>query len=99
YSFDQTHIQEELIHYLRNHLPESLNKKVNWYIEKSEQLKASKGVFSVPGSDNSFIAAEITDFGDLYTLLISKNIEETFTAKINPTKINLYFNVSGVGSC
>ncbi|MBM7573358.1 hypothetical protein [Aquibacillus albus] len=92
-------LRDQLIEYLTSITPKFLQSKVQWMIEKSDPLKASKGVFSLPGSENSFISAKITDFEDFYTLLELNEIEHVYSTIVKPINIQIYFNESGVGSC
>lgn len=99
YSSDMEAIKIKLIEYLNNEVPDNLKNKVFWKMELSDELKASKGVFRLPGRENSFIAAEMKDTEDLAELMSLICLESGPPTRIIPKKINFYFNDSGVGSC
>ncbi|MCA1032429.1 hypothetical protein LCL95_15445 [Bacillus timonensis] len=97
-SIEYNRIQRQVIHYLstsKNQLVEG----VRWFEEESYDLKASKGVFAVPGKENSFICVQISNFERYFELLKSKHDPLLEQCVIVPKDVTLFFNESGVGSC
>ena len=75
--------------------------RVEWCLEDSVDFKLSKGVFTPPGSDNSFVMAKIVNQDCVESPIpISQDVSELFPAgSLNFCNVRFYFEDCGVGTC
>jgi len=96
---------------IQNKLIEELNKeplqiknqnlKVEWGIEESEEFKLSKGVFSPPGKEISFVIAQLVDKTlEDSCFPIKEKVSELFPENsLKFSDVRFYFHDCGVGTC
>ncbi|MGY5853342.1 MAG: hypothetical protein RTU92_07255 [Candidatus Thorarchaeota archaeon] len=96
-------IRQKLVDKL-NHETDSLEYRglsVEWCLEDCEDFKLSKGVFSPPGTENSFVMAKIVNQNAIDTpVIITEEISDKFPAQsLTYSQVRFYFQDCGVGTC
>jgi hypothetical protein len=96
-------LREDLINELNEQPIEVDNAEldIEWCLEDSEDFKLSKGVFTPPGKENSFIMARIVNKtkGD-NSFPITKDVAEIFpSGSLSYKDVKFYFQNCGVGTC
>jgi len=70
-----------------------------WTLEDSKDFKISKGVFTPPGEDTSFVMAQLNT-GTSSCCPIKEQVTELFnTNSLEFADVKFYFSNSGVGTC
>ena len=97
------HLRDDLVEELNNHLSiiDHPDLGIEWTLEDCEDFKLSKGVFSPPGKENSFIMARIVNHsnGD-NSFPINKDVADLFPAgSLSYKDVKFYFQNCGVGTC
>ncbi|MGY5860401.1 MAG: hypothetical protein RTU63_13605, partial [Candidatus Thorarchaeota archaeon] len=74
---------------------------IEWCLEDSEDFKLSKGVFSPPGTENSFVMAKVVDKKALDNPVpITEDVCKEFPADcLAYDQVRFYFQDCGVGTC
>lgn len=75
--------------------------QIEWTLEDSADFKLSKGVFTPPGSENSFIMARVVNKNNVESPVpISQDISEKFPSdSLFYNNVRFYFQDCGVGTC
>ena len=96
---------------IRERLVEELNRAstqldfrglaIEWCLEDCEDFKLSKGVFSPPGTENSFVMAKIVnqESEDTPVPIIEDVCEEFPSKSLAYHQVRFYFQDCGVGTC
>jgi len=96
---------------IRERLVEELNRasaqldfrglSIEWCAEDCEDFKLSKGVFSPPGTENSFVMAKIVNqkSEDTPVPIIEDVCEEFTSESLAYNQVRFYFQDCGVGTC
>jgi hypothetical protein len=97
------HLREDLLGELNKHPIKIDNAEldIEWCLEDCEDFKLSKGVFSPPGKENSFIMARVVNkpAGD-NSIPITRDVAEIFpSGSLNYKDVKFYFQNCGVGTC
>ncbi|MFW9844363.1 MAG: hypothetical protein ACFFEV_07295 [Candidatus Thorarchaeota archaeon] len=101
--FSEKRVRLALVDELNNINPQTCfgNLHVEWCLEDSEDFKLSKGVFTPPGTENSFIMARVVNSDCSESPVpISERISDVFKEQsLCYGQVRFYFQDCGVGTC
>jgi len=108
---DEDRLRFEGSYEVRKKLVDELNRRtiplgrdnlyLEWCLEDSEDFKLSKGVFSPPGTENSFVMARVVNEESVVSP-VTINGQTIDFLKSNPlqySEVKFYFQDCGVGTC
>jgi len=101
--FSEKRVRTALVEQLNSIKPQTCfgNLHVEWCLENSEDFKLSKGVFTPPGTENSFIMARVVNNDCSESPVpISEKISDVFKEEsLCYGHVRFYFQDCGVGTC
>ena len=95
-------IKSKLIDYLNKMgiIFDKADVPIVWTLEDSKDFKISKGVFTPPGEDTSFIMAKLNSGENTSCCPIKEQVTELFhPSAMEFSDVKFYFSNSGVGTC